>query len=167
MNTFFPHCRYARSQTLVFILASFFFFFIAFVPAVNLTANAGATNNADGSIWAGRNKVTCYQEDRACSFCEALQLIANITDMIAQLALVAAGGLIIYGGIRILLPPGDSQQNFANAKRMITDAIWGVIIVLTSWVIVNTVLHILSGDSNYIWSKIDCENIGNNINETP
>lgn len=98
------------------------------------------------SIWMGKNKVTCF-ETGPCSFCDGLKLLANITDFIAQIAVVLAGGLIIYGGILILFPPGDAKANFIKAKKVITNAVLGVIIISVSWIIINSAFHILSGDT--------------------
>mgnify|MGYP001612344025 CR=1 FL=1 len=127
------------------ILASIIFFLLPlFAKAEEIT-----------SIWHGRNTITCF-EDGPCSLCDALKLVANASDFLAQLAVVLAGGLIIWGGIKILISSGDTKKNFGEAKKIITSAVWGVIIVSGSWIIVNTALQVLSGDTNPPWTTIDC-----------
>lgn len=124
-----------------------------------LLAPAGASAAEIANIWEGRNKITCYQTG-PCSLCDGIKLLVNITDFLASLSVIIAGGLIIYGGIRILLPPGDSQANFKTAKGIITNAVWGVIIIATSWLLINTVVFILSdGKMKAPWSTISCEKI--------
>ncbi len=51
---------------------------------------------------------------------------------------------MIYAGF-LYLTAGVSADNTKKAKQIITDAIIGIIIILISWVIVNTVIVQVSG----------------------
>jgi uncharacterized membrane protein YhdT len=135
-------------------MKSIILFSLIIVITLSVIFPSFALAQTDG-IWKG---ITCF-ETGPCSLCDGIKLLANITDFLATISIILAGGLVIYGGIRILLPPGDAAQNFQNAKKIITMAVFGVIIVLSSWIIVNSVLHILTGKPDFPWSEISCTTI--------
>ena len=103
-------------------------------------------------IWDG---ISCNVTG-PCSLCDGLKLLSNIIDFMTELTFVIAAGMIIYGGVRIMVPPGDSKKNFTDAKKIIWNAILGLIVVLVSWLLVKEVLQILSGDPKYLWTEISC-----------
>ena len=51
---------------------------------------------------------------------------------------------------------GGSEDNVKKGREIIKMAVIGLIIALTAWVIVNTVLHFLTGNPNFPWAKINC-----------
>lgn len=111
------------------------------------------------SIWDWKYDITCFQTG-PCSLCDGLKLVANLTYLFIDLSLIAAAGMIIWGGIKILIPPGDSQKNFGEAKKIITSAVLGIIIVSTAWLLVNEVLHVLTGKPTATpWTSISCDTI--------
>ncbi|MEK7506125.1 MAG: hypothetical protein AAB572_00790 [Patescibacteria group bacterium] len=90
-----------------------------------------------------------------CSLCDGLQVAINIVNGLTTAAIVIATAMIIYGAVRLMLS-GGSEQMFKDAKGTITSAVIGLAIVLGAWLIINTVIHIISGNVNFPWASIKC-----------
>jgi hypothetical protein len=69
--------------------------------------------------------------------------------------------LIVYGGFRWIFSLGK-EENIREGQRIITNAIVGLIIVLSAWLIVNTVFWFIAQvgfSSDYYtgtWYNIEC-----------
>lgn len=66
-------------------------------------------------------------------------LILRITNYVLGFLGLAAVGFIIYGGVTLVTSAGN-EDAMGNAKKIITYAVVGIIIVLLSFVIVQAVL---------------------------
>jgi hypothetical protein len=55
----------------------------------------------------------------------------------------------------MILSAGD-EKRFTQGKSLITNAVIGIAIISVSWIIVNTLFHVMTGDNNFIWSKVTC-----------
>ena len=108
------------------------------------------------NIWEGTSGGGCNNNPKGCNLCDALKVAASITNFLIQMSFVIVAAMIIWGAIRIMLPPGDSKSNLAAAKKIFTSAVWGLVIVLASWAIINTTFHVLTGKPGYPWDKIEC-----------
>lgn len=104
--------------------------FLTFVPyaladKINLEAPsaAGSANGADASV-----------------------LIRFVINGLIVVGIVASLLFLLWGGIRWILSGGDKGKVDA-ARGTIVAAIVGLIIVILAWVIINTVLTILTGCS--------------------
>ena len=122
---------------------------------------------------ASAQLVTCGEKFNAqgvlvgtgCTLCDALVVIQNIinfligpTGIIYALAIL----MIAYGGFRFLIS-GGSEDKRREAKGIISAAIVGVIIGLSSFLIVGTVINVIGeGASNqpagfpWPWNEIEC-----------
>lgn len=100
----------------------------------------------------GQGLVPCKgTSDSPCTFCHFFILIHNIFDFLAlkvapalSVAMLIAGGLILmftggFGGTETR--PGPR----ALGMRIVRGAIIGLVIVLLSWVIVNTTINTIAG----------------------
>jgi hypothetical protein len=108
------------------------------------------------NIWRGTGKggETC-NVGGPCNLCDALIVVQNVVTLLFTLATPLAVGMIIYGAIRLMIA-GGSKEQMSSAKKIITNAVLGLIIALSAWVIVNEVLHLLTGRLNYPWADITC-----------
>jgi hypothetical protein len=80
---------------------------------------------------------------------------ANIIDMLVQLTFAIAALMIIVGAIMMIISAG-SEDRYKQGKKFVTNAILGIFIALASWVIINTVFHLMTGNPNYPWNSITC-----------
>jgi len=92
-----------------------------------------------------------------CTLCHFLLLIKNIIVLITEIAFAIAALFFIVGGISFLISSG-SPEKIEKAKKTITSAVIGMVIVLTSYLIVVSVIVALGGKEAYF--KLDPNNLG-------
>jgi len=96
-----------------------------------------------------------------CTTCDLLVLLQNIIKFGVKMATFVVIGSVVYGGFRWILS-GGNQANIQAGQKAIMSAVIGFIIILSAWLIVNTVFWLIAqagGDDEYIgtWYKIECE----------
>jgi hypothetical protein len=107
------------------------------------------------AVWDGRYPVDCNVSTDPCTLCEALQVAVNVIDFLTTIAGTIAIAMVVVGGFRLLTSAG-SEKAYGEGKRIVTFAIVGLLIVLFSWVIVNTVLSLLSGGTLNLSNPVTC-----------
>ncbi|KKU94463.1 MAG: hypothetical protein UY26_C0001G0015 [Candidatus Jorgensenbacteria bacterium GW2011_GWA1_48_13] len=119
---------------------------------------SGATVFAQGFIWEGTGEggdKTCNVVG-PCDFCDALIATQNIIQFLFQIAIPITVAMIAYGAIRMMISAASEEQ-VRNARHIMTSAVVGLVIALSAWVIVNTVLHVLAKDATVeVWNEITC-----------
>ncbi len=102
---------------------------------------------------ASAQLVSCQND---CNLCDLLKLFQTLITWGMSLALVLVTGFVAWGGLEVMLS-GASKENYGNGVKRIRTSIIGLIIMLCSWLIISTVLHIFTGSPNKIpWTKIQC-----------
>jgi len=92
---------------------------------------------------------------RECTWCDFGVLIKNIIDFMIYLVFPLAAVMIVVGGIMIMTA-GGSTERVANGRGIITAAIIGILIALLSWLIVDTIIKLLTGGRMGPWNKLTC-----------
>ena len=112
--------------------------------------------SAQLNIWEGTGEggVTC-NVGGPCSFCDALKVTSNIVQLLFQIAIPIAVAMIIYGALRLMFA-GGSTERVTQSRKIMTSAVIGLIIALSAWIIVNTLLHVLTGNPSFPWNEITC-----------
>lgn len=96
-----------------------------------------------------------------CTPCHLLKLVQNVIDFIIKLSFLICIVLIVYGGFRWLLSFGK-EENITAAQKIIVSTLFGLLIVLTSWLIVHTIFWLLApkiegiDNLNSTWFKLEC-----------
>jgi hypothetical protein len=92
----------------------------------------------------------------SCDLCALLKSFENFVNWLTTISLPLALGFIIYGAIVIMIA-GGSEERVKKGKELITKAVTGVIIILTSWLIINTITKVLvNQDPTKPWYEIKC-----------
>jgi hypothetical protein len=119
------------------------------------------TVSAAGLVPCGRlqdDPSTPEDETRMCTTCDIFALASRIINFVL-FTLVPAAAVLLYlvAGLIILLA-GANPAWFATGKSIFKTTTWGVIIVFSAWMITNTVLKSLAGDSDVSnnWFRIEC-----------
>lgn len=129
-----------------------------------LTMGPQVVDAAIFDIWEGTGSggATCNisvkpdgTPNAPCTFCDALTAVFNIINSLMTLVVPLAVIMIVYGAIRLIIA-GGSEDSVKKGKDAITSAVIGIIIALASWIIVNTILHILTGHPNLPWNELQC-----------
>lgn len=101
--------------------------------------------------------------DPCASICELLHTTQHLIYFGITLVLFAiAPVLLLVGGFMVLVS-GGSEKRLDTGKKILTGTIWGIAIVLGSFIIINTFLWALgargdpTGRTNIAWPEIDCE----------
>ena len=92
-----------------------------------------------------------------CNFCDALVVANNIITMLMKYALIIAGVMIVVGAVTIMISTGNSKL-LSRGKKTITKALVGAAVSLLSYLIVGTFIHVLSGNADFPWTRISCNN---------
>ena len=146
--------NYKITFSLLLIVAVISIFVTPLTLATEGNVGDGDEEINNSIIWEG---VTCNQTGKGpCTFCDMLKVASNLVDFLTRLALVAGVAAVVGGGFMMLIS-GGSEERFKKGKNLVTNAVIGIVIALTAWIIVNTLFHILTGDGNAIWSEIICE----------
>ena len=143
----------------ILIVASILTFYLSLAsPGI---ASAEILNIWDGT---GEGGVSCNQPilegDRlvsanACDFCDGLIIIQNIVKLLTEVAIPIAFAMIIYGALMLMIAVG-SEEKVKKSRGIMTSAVVGLVIALSAWIIVNTILHVLTGQPDFPWNQISC-----------
>jgi hypothetical protein len=78
-----------------------------------------------------------------CGYQDFLQLIVNVFNYLTKyIAIPLATATIVIGGV-IMITAGTNDSKRSQAKKIIWMAVWGLVIVLASWLIVKLVFDSL------------------------
>lgn len=91
-----------------------------------------------------------------CTFCDLLQMAKNITYFLLEfVAIPAAVIMIAYGAFNIMFAAGN-EERAKKGRGIIQTAIFGAVIALAAWVIVNTIISILGKGDILFWKNLPC-----------
>jgi hypothetical protein len=90
-----------------------------------------------------------------CDFCDAIIVTNNIIQMLFKFSLGIGALMIVIGGVAMIVSAG-SKEKFEKGKKILVKAVTGVAIALLSWIIVSTVIRVLTGSSAFPWNQISC-----------
>ena len=94
-----------------------------------------------------------------CSACDLVSLANTIIDWLIGFLATVFAVVIVVAGIRLATSGGNESAKSA-AKSMLTNALIGFLIVLGAWLLIDTVLRALVGDSGQVsgrpWGQIEC-----------
>ena len=103
-------------------------------------------------------------DEDPCTACDLLILFQNVLKKALEIAFLIVIGSIVYGGFRWIFS-GGNETSIKTGQKIITNAIIGIVIILTAWLIVNTVFWVIKqmgGVEKYTgnWFHIDCSESG-------
>lgn len=97
-----------------------------------------------------------------CTLCHLLELAQNVLNFAIEMAFLIVVIFIVYGGLRWIFS-GGKPENITTGQKLITNAIVGIVIILSAWLIVNTVfwfVYKIGVDPDYYsgtWYDIECQ----------
>lgn len=94
------------------------------------------------NIWEGTSGDGCNTAEGGCRFGDISKVILNILEFLFMIAVPITVGMIVWGAIQ-LMTSGGSTEKAKKAKKTMTMAVIGFVIVLASVLIVNTVKRVL------------------------
>ena len=108
-------------------------------------------------IWYGTGKegVTCNNLEGGCDLCDAIKVAQNIIQMLFELAIPLAVAMIAWGAF-VFMTAAGSEERVKQGRKIMTSAVIGLAIVLGAWIIINVLLHLLTGKVNFPWHTVSC-----------
>jgi hypothetical protein len=100
--------------------------------------------------------VTCSGPD--CNMCHFVDMINGIVDWLFGFLVLAAVLALMVAGFRLVVSAGN-ESAWTSAKSMFTNIIIGFVIVLSAWLIIDTIMKafIAPGSDFGVWNEIeDC-----------
>lgn len=132
------------------------------LPAISslgvLSVFFGVFFTVSGESNNNSNIIPCTGVD--CNICSVFELISNIINFATFTIAAPLGGLIMaYGGIKMIISGGNESAR-EEGINAIKAAIYGLVITLAAWLMVNTVLGALADNSwKDSWYKFQgCDN---------
>lgn len=119
------------------------------LPAMMLTAPALAS--AAGLVpCGGTGEAPCTTDFIAPFVAKLIKFLFGALGVIATIVMV-------YAGFRMVVSAGNESE-WTAAKKMFTNVVIGIILILASWLIVDTILQTLTGKGLNEWSDFSSSN---------
>ena len=90
-----------------------------------------------------------------CNFCTLMEMVNSIIRWLIAFLSIIAVGVMVYAGFKMVTSGGNTSA-WEEGKSLFTNVVIGIIIVLASWLIVDTVLETLTGSGINEWFPSDC-----------
>jgi len=118
-------------------------------------AIAAAGDGIDSLVPSGRD--SDYSPDGYGS-CEFVSTVNNVIQFLIRISALLAVLVFIYAGFIMVSARGDSTL-IEGAKKLFANVLIGFVILLTAFLIINTIIGILVGGASggLTWQKIECE----------
>jgi Na+-driven multidrug efflux pump len=126
------------------------FLFLPILPGVDGGMTA-ALVDAKGLVPCGGTG------ESPCNACHAMALANELISFLFTILALLAVMVMMYAGVKLVISQGNSHE-WEEAKGMLTNVIIGFVIVLSAWLIVDTIMKMLV-DPNVIevgmWNSFD------------
>jgi len=93
-----------------------------------------------------------------CQACSLAQLVQNLINFLIGLSIPVAAALFAWAGILYFTSAGDLSKR-QQAKGIFKNAFIGFVIVITAWLVINTLLHVIFSQGEFsggTWFTIQC-----------
>jgi|GEM_PF-2671556 hypothetical protein len=93
-----------------------------------------------------------------CSACNLADLVQNLINFLIGLSIPIAAALFAWAGVLYFTSAGDTSRH-AQALSVFKNAFIGFVIVITAWLVINTVLHVIFQQGEFAggnWFTIQC-----------
>lgn len=99
-----------------------------------------ASNEGGGTLW---QDIELCRQCGTCKIEDFVRLAVNITDFILGIVGSLALLMLVYGGV-VWIISGGSADKVQQGKTIVRNAIIGLVLVFTSWLIVSVVVRAFS-----------------------
>ena len=91
---------------------------------------------------------------QTCGLCQVLETGKNIFQYGLYLAATIAVFFLIIAGFRYVT--AGSNEDVSSAKEAMQKTIYGLLIIIAAWVLVNSIMHAVAGGSQSTWYSFNC-----------
>lgn len=91
-----------------------------------------------------------------CNLCHILELVKNLVTFMLEIGVVFAGLFLAWGAF-VIMTAGGSEERVTEGKKIMTTVVWGLVIAFSSWLILGTLIQIITGSPSALpWKEIKC-----------
>ncbi len=93
-----------------------------------------------------------------CQACDLATLIQNIINFLIGISIPLAAALFAWAGVLYFTSAGDHHK-LDQAKEIFKNVFFGFLIVISAWLVINTLLHVLFSQGEFAngnWFTIQC-----------
>lgn len=108
------------------------------------------------SVFAAEGLVPCDGPD--CGSCELVTLASNVLTFFIEVTVSIGIVMFVIGGLTMVMSAGDTGK-VSKGKEMMSNAVIGLVIVLSAWLLMDTALKMVVGEGSQaygVWKKISC-----------
>jgi len=106
---------------------------------------------------AAQGLVTCSGLD--CDFCKLGEMTNNIINWLFGFLIVLAVFVFAYAGFKLVTSGGNSDA-MKYAKERFIYVVLGILLMLASWLIVDTIMRGLTGQGMNFWGRFEVDRCG-------
>ena len=91
-----------------------------------------------------------------CNFCDLIHLLDNLKNIAFYVLTALVMAMALYGGFTMMLSSGNPAK-FTQGRTIIVNALIGVAIVLSAYLIVSEIFRLLAPGGGFTpWNQIQC-----------
>jgi len=95
-----------------------------------------------------------------CTVCDLASLAQNILNLAIYVMIVLSAVMFAYAGFKAMTAGGNASE-YAAARRIFGNVLIGLVIILSAWILIDTLMKTLVPNSSFgPWNKI-CETVEN------
>jgi len=147
----------------IFIGIGLIFITFGFSPLVTVAADLDSTSAIgvlpiDTSNFLAAGLVTCNGPD--CTFCSLMAMINGIIAWLVGIAMVIATISLAIAGFKLVYSQGNATA-VTDTKGIIFNIIIGIILIISAWFMIDTLMKLAAGDKfSHWWEPFNEENCG-------
>jgi hypothetical protein len=96
------------------------------------------------------------QSGAGYTLCDLRTLANHIISFAVGFSVIVGTLMFAYGGVLYFSASGGGEAQVKKAHGILLNTFVGIIIVLISWLLVNIILSVLTGNGVEFWTKFDC-----------
>ncbi len=127
------------------------FFLVLTIGFVTANSASAAIVNCGRNLPPDASEQT--KKENACTIPKLLQMVANIINFLLSYAWLVATLVIVWAGWE-MVNAGGNDEAITAAKTTLTNGIIGFALILMSFVILNFVVSIVTGEETFTMQKL-------------
>lgn len=94
-----------------------------------------------------------------CNLCDLAEMFKRLITLALEIGVALTALFIVYGSFVIMTAGATgAEKKLGEGRKIIGTAIFGILIALAAWLILGTILQIITGSPSPLpWNEIQCK----------
>ncbi|MEK7531041.1 MAG: hypothetical protein AAB573_04195 [Patescibacteria group bacterium] len=110
---------------------------------------------ADTAILGGPIVPECETWGGICQACDVITLVDNVLKFLVAFTTVIAALMFLYAGL-LYVTAAAKPANIDTAKKIFSTVLFGLIIVLVAWLIIDIIMRVFTNQDLNVLTQIEC-----------